>query len=72
MLRCRPAVGRAWRVPRTIVRAYRLRPMSAEDAVLELESSKEDLLVFRDAQSERIHVLYRQKDGNYGLIDPEG
>jgi putative sigma-54 modulation protein len=52
-------------------RRYRLRPMSAEDAVMELEASEEDLLVYREAQSERIQVLYRQKDGNYGLIDPE-
>jgi putative sigma-54 modulation protein len=45
--------------------------MSAEDAVMELESSQEEVLVYRDAQSERVRVLYRQKDGNYGLIDPE-
>jgi putative sigma-54 modulation protein len=52
-------------------RPYRVRPMSAEDAVMELESSQEEVLVYRDAQSERVRVLYRQKDGNYGLIDPE-
>jgi putative sigma-54 modulation protein len=49
----------------------RVRPMSAEDAVMELEASQDQVLVYRDAQSERIRVLYRQKDGNYGLIDPE-
>ena len=43
----------------------------AEDAVMELEVSDDEVLVFRDAQSNRINVLYRQKDGNYGLIDPE-
>jgi putative sigma-54 modulation protein len=52
-------------------RRYRARPMSEEDAVMELEASEDELLVFREAQSERIRVLYRQKDGNYGLIDPE-
>lgn len=52
-------------------RGYRVRPMSAEDAVMELEASDDELLVYREAQSERIQVLYRQKDGNYGLIDPE-
>jgi putative sigma-54 modulation protein len=50
---------------------YRVKPMSAEDALLELESSSEDLLVFREAETSRIHVLYRQQDGNFGLIDPE-
>jgi putative sigma-54 modulation protein len=53
-------------------RRCRVRPMSAEDAVLELEASEDELLVYREAQSERIQVLYRQKDGNYGLIEPEG
>jgi len=52
-------------------RRYRARPMSAEDALMELESSEDELLVFREARSERINVLFRQKDGNYGLIDPE-
>ena len=52
-------------------RRIHVRPMSPEDAVLELEASEEELLVFRETQSERIHVLYRQKDGNYGLIDPK-
>lgn len=50
---------------------YRVKPMSAEDALLELEATSEDLLVFREAETSRIHVLYRQKDGNFGLIDPE-
>ena len=45
--------------------------MSAEDALLELEATSEDLLVFRDAESSRIQVLYRQKNGDFGLIDPE-
>ncbi len=45
--------------------------MSPEDAVSELDASDNPLLVFRDANSERINVLYRQKDGHYELIDPE-
>ena len=52
-------------------RRCRVRPMSPEDALSELEASNEQLLVFRDANSERINVLYRQKDGHYELIDPE-
>ncbi len=50
---------------------YRIKPMSAEDAVLELEATAEDLLVFREAETSRINVVYRQKDGSFGLIDPE-
>lgn len=50
---------------------YRLKPMSAEDAVLELEGSTDDLLVFRDGQTNRINVVYRQRNGDYALIDPD-
>jgi putative sigma-54 modulation protein len=50
---------------------YRVKPMSAEDAVMELEAANEDLLVFREASSNRINVVFRQKDGNFGLIDPD-
>lgn len=52
-------------------RRYRIKPMSAEDALLELEATAEDLLVFRESETSRINVLYRQKDGSFGLIDPE-
>ena len=47
------------------------RPMSTEDALRELEASQEDLLVFRESMSDRIQVLYRQRDGGIGLIDSE-
>jgi len=52
-------------------RRFRLKPMSAEDALMELESMEEDVLVFRDSESSRINVLYREKDGGFALIDPE-
>lgn len=50
---------------------YRLKPLSAEDAALELEASGHDLLVYRDAETYRVNVVYRRKDGNFGLVDPE-
>ncbi len=50
---------------------YRLKPLSAEDAVMELESSGSDLLVYRDDQTYRVNVVYRRADGDYGLVDPE-
>ncbi len=58
---------------RHIIRAsrYRLKPLTPEDAVLELEATGEDLLVFRDAGSYRVNVVYRRRDGNFGLVDPE-
>ena len=45
--------------------------MSVEEAGLRLENSRQEFLVFRDAGNERISVLYRRRDGDYGLIVPE-
>ena len=50
---------------------YRLKPLSAEDAAMELDSAGGDLLVYRDDQTYRVNVVYRRKDGNFGLVDPE-
>ena len=50
---------------------YRVKPMTPEDAVLELEANGDDLIVFRDAGSYRMNVMYRLRDGNFGLIDPD-
>jgi putative sigma-54 modulation protein len=50
---------------------YRLKPLSAEDAAMELESQGGDLLVYRDDQTYRVNVVYRRKDGDFGLVDPE-
>lgn len=48
------------------------RSMSVDEAVLELEASGEDLLVFRDSITDQLHVLYKRKDGRLGVIEPEG
>jgi putative sigma-54 modulation protein len=50
---------------------YRLKPMSAEDAALELESSGDEILVFRSAETDRVAVIYRVQGREYGLIEPE-
>ena len=48
-----------------------VKPMSAEEAGLRLENSRQEFLVFRDATSEKISVLYKRRDGDFGLIVPE-
>jgi putative sigma-54 modulation protein len=48
------------------------KPMTVEEAVLVLDEAKKDVLVFRKLGSERWAVLYRRKDGHYGLVEPEG
>jgi putative sigma-54 modulation protein len=45
--------------------------MTVDEAVLEVGASDDGFLVFRDAATERVNVLYRRKDGNLGLIEPE-
>jgi putative sigma-54 modulation protein len=69
----RPAkAGAAPRAPRIIpIDRYRLKPLSAEDAAMELDSTGGDLLVYRDDQTYRVNVVYRTKTGSFGLIDPE-
>jgi putative sigma-54 modulation protein len=56
---------------RRIVRANRLsvKPMSVEEAVLRMEASPQEFLVFRDAGNEKVSVLYKRRDGNLGLIE---
>lgn len=52
-------------------RDYPVKPMTAEEAVLRLNEQENQFLVFRNADSsERVSVVYKRKDGNYGLIQP--
>ena len=50
---------------------FAVKPMSAEEAVLQLELIGHDFFVFRNAETGDINVLYRRRDGTYGLIDPQ-
>ena len=52
-------------------RDFSLKPMSVEEALLQFESSKREVFVFRKFDSEKWAVLYRRKDGNFGLVEPE-
>ncbi len=48
-----------------------IKPLSVEEAILQLEEEGAEFLVFRDASSERTNVLYKRPDENFGLIDPQ-
>jgi putative sigma-54 modulation protein len=50
---------------------FALTPLSAEEAVLQLELVGHDFFVFRNAASEAVNVVYRRRDGGYGLIEPQ-
>jgi len=58
---------------RRIVRAtrYAVKPLSLEDAALRLEGGTETFVVFRNADTDALSVLYRRKDGHLGLIEPD-
>lgn len=59
-------------VPR-IVRAtrYAVKPMSLEDAALRVDGAGDSFVVFRNAETDAVSILYRRKDGNLGLIEPD-
>lgn len=51
-------------------RRYSVKPMTAEEAALELSARTDSFVVFRDADTNRVGVLYKRQDGNFGLIEP--
>jgi ribosome hibernation promoting factor len=53
-----------------IVRNIEYKPMDVEEAIMQMSLVNDNFLVFTDARSNRVNVLYRRKDGNYGLIQP--
>lgn len=56
-----------------IVRTKRfaMKPMVAEEAVLQMELLGHSFFVYMDADSSEVNVVYKRNDGNYGLIEPE-
>ena len=59
----RPSIVRMGRIP--------VKPMSLDEAVFEIQDSQDGFLVFRNADSQRISVLFRRDDGRFGLVEPE-
>ncbi len=59
--------------PRRVVRTprYAVKPMTVEEAALSVDESQESFLVFRNASTDTVSVVYRRKDGHLGLIEPE-
>jgi putative sigma-54 modulation protein len=47
------------------------KPMSVEEAVMQMDLLHKDFIVFTDSVSSELNVLYRRKDGNFGLIEPQ-
>ena len=52
-------------------RRYAVKPMSAEDAALGIEKAPGAFVVFRNADTDAVSIVYRRKDGHIGLIEPD-
>ena len=50
---------------------FAVKPMNAEEAVLQLELVGHDFFVFRNADSNEVNIVYRRRQGGYGLIEPQ-
>ncbi len=53
------------------VKRFTIKPMSVTEAADQMELMGHDFFLFFNAEAEELHLLYRRKDGNYGLIEPE-
>ena len=52
-------------------KSFSVKPMSADEAVLQMELLGHNFFVYQDADTSNVSVVYKRKDGNYGLIEPE-
>ncbi|MDD4601528.1 MAG: HPF/RaiA family ribosome-associated protein, partial [Negativicutes bacterium] len=50
---------------------FAVKPMDVQEAVMQMNLINHDFYVFSNAETEEVNVVYRRKDGNYGLIEPE-
>jgi putative sigma-54 modulation protein len=51
---------------------FELRPMSAEDAAAQMEALGHDFYMFENSKSGHVNVIYKRRDGHYGLLEPQG
>jgi putative sigma-54 modulation protein len=67
-----PAVEAAPEPEKRIIRvsSYSLKPMTLEEAIVQLDARNKEVFLFRRAGSQDWAVVYRRKDGHYGLVEP--
>jgi len=53
------------------VKRFAIKPMNPEEATMQMELLGHSFFVFANAETASVNVVYRRKDGNYGLIEPE-
>jgi len=55
---------------RVMIRNIEYKPMDIEEAMMQMDLVTDSFLVFTNARTDQVNVLYRRKDGHYGLIQP--
>ena len=50
---------------------FAVKPMDIEEAILQMNLVNHDFYVFSNSETEEVNVVYRRKDGRYGLIEPD-
>ncbi|NME82667.1 ribosome-associated translation inhibitor RaiA [Clostridium sp. SM-530-WT-3G] len=53
------------------VKKFGVKPMNSEEAILQMDLLGHNFFVYQDADSSKVNVVYKRKDGNYGLLEPE-
>lgn len=58
--------------PRVLkTKRFAIKPMPLDEAIMQMNLLGHDFFVFSNAETEQVNVVYKRKDGNYGLIEPE-
>jgi len=56
--------------PQLKIENIEYKPMDVEEAILQMDLVKDNFIVFTNAKTDKVNVLYRRKDGDHGLIQP--
>jgi putative sigma-54 modulation protein len=55
---------------RVMIKPIEYKPMDLDEAVMQLDLVKDSFLVFTNSRTDKVNVLYRRRDGHFGLIEP--
>ena len=56
---------------KTVVPFKQIYPDGTEEAILQMELVEHNFFVFKDSDTDNVNVIYKRKDGNYGLLEPD-
>ncbi len=71
-LKAGPSESAAPDTPRIVrTKRFAMKPMTTDEAVVQMELLGHEFFVFRQSGTQEVSVLYRRRDGDYGLIEPE-